>query len=253
MSIKNKDKLNQLLQDIPKGTVVLSSWLVSKGYSHSLQHRYLNSNWLEPISRGAFKRKNDDVSIFGALYALQYQNGKNIYLGGISALRLLGFAHYIEMSGTSFSLFAQTGFKLPNWFKENMEWKNHQLFCSGFLPPHIGTMDYDLGNFKIKISTPVRALMECLEIAPKNFDLVEAYLIMEGLKSLKPTEVQKLLEACTSIKVKRLFLYFSEVSNHAWFKYLDVDKINLGSGKRSIVKDGMYNEKYRITVPQKIN
>jgi len=79
------------------------------------------------------------------------------------------------------------------------------------------------------------------------------YLIMEGLTSLKPSEVQKLLEACTSIKVKRLFLYFAEVSNHTWFNYLDVDKINLGSGKRSIVKDGSYNEKYKITVPQRIN
>jgi hypothetical protein len=48
-------------------------------------------------------------------------------------------------------------------------------------------------------------------------------------------------------------LYFSEAANHSWFKYLDIDKINLGSGKRSIVKDGTYNEKYRITVPQKIN
>ena len=114
-------------------------------------------------------------------------------------------------------------------------------------------MDYDLGNLKIKISTPVRAMMECLELAPKNFDLAEAYLIMEGLTSLQPSEVQKLLEACTSIKVKRLFLYFSEVSNHTWFKYLDIDKLNLGSGKRSIVKDGIYNARYRITVPQKIN
>ena len=95
--------------------------------------------------------------------------------------------------------------------------------------------------------------MECLEIAPKNFDLEEVYLIMEGLTSLNPMEVQKLLESCTSIKVKRLFLYYSEVSNHTWFKYLNIDKINLGAGKRSMVKDGIYNEKYMITVPQKIN
>jgi len=253
MSIKIDDKLNKLLQDIPKGSVLLSSWLMSKGYSHSLQHRYLKSNWLESIGSGAFKRKNDDLSVFGAIYALQHQNGKNIHLGGKSALSLLGFAHYIEMSNTSLSFFAQTGYKLPKWFKNNREWKNHKLICSSFLPPQLGTMDYDLGNFKIKISTPARAMMECLEIAPKKFDLVEAYLIMEGLTSLKPSDVQKLLEACNSVKVKRLFLYFSEVSNHTWFKYLEIDKINLGSGKRSIVKDGIYNEKYCITVPKKIN
>ena len=253
MSIKIDDKLNQLLLDIPKGAVILSSWLKSKGYSHSLQHRYLKSNWIEAVGSGAFKRKNDELTVFGAIYALQNQNLKKIHLGGKSALSFLGYAHYIEMDNTSLSFFAQTGYKLPKWFKNNKDWKDHQLICSSFLPPQLGTMDYDLGNFKIKISTPARAMMECLEIAPKKFDLTEAYLIMEGLTSLKPSDVQKLLEACTSVKVKRLFLYFSEAANHSWFKYLDIDKINLGSGKRSIVKDGIYNEKYSITVPKRIN
>jgi hypothetical protein len=251
VSIKIDDKLNQLLLDIPKGAVILSSWLKSKGYSHSLQHRYLKSNWIEAVGSGAFKRKNDELTVFGAIYALQNQNLKKIHLGGKSALSFLGYAHYIEMDNTSLSFFAQTGYKLPKWFKNNKDWKDHQLICSSFLPPQLGTMDYDLGNFKV--TTPARAIMECLELAPKKFDLAEVYLIMEGLTSLKPNEVQKLLEECTSIKVKRLFLYFSEAANHSWFKYLDIDKINLGSGKRSIVKDGIYNEKYSITVPKRIN
>ncbi len=253
MSINLENKLNKLLQDIPKGTVILSSWLLSQGYSHSLQHRYLKSHWLETIGSGAFKRKNDELAVFGALYALQQQKGKNIHIGGKSALSLLGYAHNIEMNNTSLSFFAQPGYKFPKWFKNNRDWKAHRLFCSSFLPAQLGIMEYDLGNFQIKISTPARAILECLEIAPKKFDLAEVYLIMEGLTSLKPSEVQKMLEACTSIKVKRLFLYFAEVSNHTWFNYLDVDKINLGSGKRSIVKDGSYNEKYKITVPQRIN
>jgi len=71
---------------------------------------------------------------------------------------------------------------------------------------------------------------------------------MEGLTSLKPGEVQKLLEAGTSVKVKRLFLYFSEAANHSWFKYLNNDKINLGTGKRSFMKNGIYKEKYRVTL-----
>jgi hypothetical protein len=92
VSIKIDDKLNKLLQDIPNGAVILSSWLMSKGYSYSLQHRYLKSNWLETIGSGAFKRENDNISVFGAIYALQHQDVKNIHLGGKSALSLLGFA-----------------------------------------------------------------------------------------------------------------------------------------------------------------
>ena len=33
-------------------------------------------------------------------------------------------------------------------------------------------------------------------------------------------------------------------------KELDLDKVNLGSGKRSIVQNGVLDKKYNITVPR---
>ncbi len=89
-------------------------------------------------------------------------------------------------------------------------------------------------------------------MTPVNFDLEEAWLIMESLNALQPKEVQHLLEQCNSIKTKRLFLYFAEKAGHTWFKYLDTPKINLGSGKRSIVKNGVLNPKYQITLPENL-
>jgi len=41
----------------------------------------------------------------------------------------------------------------------------------------------------------------------------------------------------------------AEKAEHTWFKYLNLEKINLGSGKRAIVKNGIYNAKYQITLP----
>lgn len=73
---------------------------------------------------------------------------------------------------------------------------------------------------------------------------------MEGLNNLRPASVQKLLEACNSIKVKRLFLYMADKANHDWVRYLNLDNVDLGSGKRSIVADGVYVAKYQITVPK---
>ena len=72
---------------------------------------------------------------------------------------------------------------------------------------------------------------------------------MEGLTTLRPKLVQRLLEECKSIKVRRLFLLMAEYSNHDWFKELNVEKIDLGSGKRVIVKNGVLDKKYKITVP----
>jgi hypothetical protein len=68
------------------------------------------------------------------------------------------------------------------------------------------------------------------------------------MTTLRPDKVQLLLELCSSVKVKRLFLYMAEKQNHFWFNDLDLDKINLGAGKRMIVKNGVLDAKYQITV-----
>jgi Transcriptional regulator, AbiEi antitoxin, Type IV TA system len=78
--------------------------------------------------------------------------------------------------------------------------------------------------------------MECLHLAPEKKDLCECYELMEGLTNLRPQQVQALLKACTSVKVKRLFLFLAEKAKHDWFEYLDLTKIDLGKGKRSVVQ-----------------
>ena len=95
--------------------------------------------------------------------------------------------------------------------------------------------------------------MECLYLAPNSQPLMEVFELMEGLNNLRPTTVQKLLECCTSVKVKRLFLYLADKAGHEWLNYLDLDKVDLGSGKRAIVSDGVYVAKYQITVPKALD
>jgi hypothetical protein len=54
------------------------------------------------------------------------------------------------------------------------------------------------------------------------------------------------------VKVKRLFMYMAEKAGHSWFTYIDLKNIDLGKGKRSIVKNGVYNAKYQITIPREL-
>ena len=42
----------------------------------------------------------------------------------------------------------------------------------------------------------------------------------------------------------------AENYDHPWMKELNLENINLGSGKRSIVTDGVLNKKYNLTVPR---
>jgi hypothetical protein len=39
---------------------------------------------------------------------------------------------------------------------------------------------------------------------------------MEGLNTLRPDLVQELLEKCSSVKVKRLFMHLAEQFQHPW-------------------------------------
>ena len=245
-------KINKLLTSQPQGTVMLSSWLVEQGYSHDLQQRYKKGGWLESVGTGAFIRKNEHVKFHGAIYALQNQAGFSIHPGGRTALSLLGKAQYIELISGNIVLFGGAGEKLPAWFKHYDWGVNTEYHSTSFLKQDIGFTEMDAGNFTIKISNAARAMMECLYLSPDKQDLVESYELMEGLNNLSPQLVQSLLENCQSIKVKRLFLYMAEKAKHPWLAYLDLTKIDLGKGKRSIVKNGAYIEKYGITVPKEL-
>ena len=66
----------------------------------------------------------------------------------------------------------------------------------------------------------------------------QADMLMEGLRKLSPRRLQTLLADCRSVKVKRLFFWFAERHQHAWLKQLDRNGIDLGHGKRMLVRGG---------------
>src|SRR5690606_107716 len=98
----------------------------------------------------------------------------------------------------------------------------------------IGLSKHDFGEFYIEISSLERAMMEFLYLVPKAHSTDHARKLMETLTTLRPSLVQELLEGCSSIKVKRLFMALADELEHRWFVQLDKDKIDLGSGKRTI-------------------
>ena len=252
MSLENEIKINKLLKEWPSGTIHLSSWLSNNGISSQLLSRYKKSNWLQSIGTSAVIRSGDKVNYHGGLYAMQKQAEMSVHAGGRTALSLLGKSHYLEMSNTKVVLFGYGGEKLPTWFKKYNWGLELDYYATSFLPRDLELVDFELNNFSVKISSPARAMMECLYLVPNHQELVECYELMESLNNLRPKSVQKLLEQCRSIKVKRLFIYLAEKANHSWVKYLDMQNIEMGSGKRSIVKGGAYIEKYKITVSKEL-
>lgn len=249
MSTENQTKINQLLASQPSGIVLQSNWLTAEGYSLNLQKRYRKSNWLQRIGQGAMARTGEKIGYEGAIYALQKQSSLFIHPGGRTALSLLGKSQYLELSIKRAVIFGGKGEKTPAWFRKHDWGLMIEYYPTSFLPPDAGLAEIELRNFSIKVSDATRAIMECLYLAPQKQVLIECFEIMEGLNNLRPSHVQSLLEKCQSVKVKRLFLYLAEKAGHDWFQSLDIKKIDLGHGKRSLVKQGIYIPKYQITVP----
>ncbi len=245
-------KISHILKAWPSGTVALSGWFDDHDLSRQLLQRYQKSGWLESVGYGAFVRTGDAVDLLGGLYAVQRQSCLAVHVGGRTALGMQGKAHYLELNPQKAHLFAPLAVNLPAWFRDNDWGIRPELHRTNFLPPDLGVVDLDVQRrpFSVKASGSARALMECLYLAPEKFDLVEAYQIMEGLTTLRPTVVQPLLEQCRSVKVKRLFLFMAEHARHPWVRHLDISRVKLGAGKRHLADGGVYIPKYQITVPR---
>jgi len=242
-------KINQLVGNWPKGTVKTVKELRELGYTPQLLKVYSNSKWIVSVVGGMYKLYHDDINWQGVLYGLQKKNNTTLHAGGKTALVLKGYGHYLSPTEGRAYLFSDRKENFNVWLSKfkNVVLKRNEVF--DYKEEKYFIM-YNTGNFQIKISSPELAAMEMLYLVPQEQSFDEAAKIMEGLATLRPAIIQDLLQNCNSVKVKRLFLFMAENYDHPWMKELNLENINLGSGKRSIVTDGVLNKKYNLTVPR---
>jgi hypothetical protein len=231
--------------------VALSSWLESHGVYQQLAHRYEQTEWFERVGYGGFIRAGDKVNWQGALYAIQHQANLQIHVSAKTALELHGHTHFVSGGRKNVFIFGASHTLLPTWFKKkdwgvNLRYATPKLFSD----PHQGISEKNYDSFSIRISSRERAILELLYLVPAQQQYEESKLLFEGLRTLRPNLVQSLLEACKSIKVKRLFLHLAEATNQPWLDELMPAKIDLGKGKRVIAEGGRFDSKYQISVPK---
>ncbi len=246
MNATGLTKINSLLQQLPSGALYFGAWLNENGISYSLQRHYRNSHWFTAIDKGVMYRTGEKPSLFSALSCFNSQLNKRIHIGALSALEMRGFAHYVPLGRQTIVVYCPRDEWFPKWFSK-YDWgvdilKKYSEYNG------TGITAINENGFEVALSSPERAFLESLDLAPRYYNLTDLYQVMEMLNGLRPALLQQLLEECNSVKVKRLFLYMAEKANHSWMEDLDLTKIDLGSGKRSIVKDGVYNAKYQITI-----
>jgi len=274
VGIQTKPKLNWLQRSVPEGLVADSAWLEKHGYSRALRNKYVLHGWLEQVARGVYRRPAPKLTGEDGQQKLRWQPvvislqtllGYPYIVGGRTALELQGFAHYLPSERSREVHLYGTG-KPPGWVSklrldtrlvfhnaEKLFMKTggdaaHDLQQSGTIHQPWGQWEWPL-----TMSAPERAILELLDEVPQRETFHQADVLMEGLRNLSPRKLQTLLVACHSVKVKRLFLWFAERHQHAWLKKLDLSRIDLGRGKRMLVRGGKLDPKFNITVPESLD
>lgn len=276
MNVQNESKINRLGQALPEGLLVNAAWLEQRGYYSSLRSQYVASGWLEQPARGVFRRPRGSVSWEQVVISMQAMLGFRVSVGGRTALELQGYAHYLPHHQKIIHLYSDD--KLPGWvsklnidpalvlhnrlrFLPKAEYESltlsdaevDTLASKNLLEGAFRVTLWGQWNWPLVLSTPERAILELLDELPKKETFHVADTIIEGLVDLSPRRMQSLLEQTTSVKIKRLFFFFADRYQHQWLKRIDRNAIDLGSGKRMLVKGGKFDPDYQITVPEDLD
>ncbi len=253
MSIDIDNKLKFLHQAWPSNAILTTHALKANGFSDQLIQKYCHSGWLRRIGVGGFVRQNDRPIWQGGLYAIQHQLKKNIHLGGLTALELSGLAHYLRLAPEKVTIHfylyntSATKIKLPGWFikyfnkKVTFTYKQCHIFNE-----EIGLTTQIMEGLEIIVSEPERAILELLYLVPDTVSIEDATYLVENLQTIRPESMQAMLENCRHILIKRLFLCLADLCQLPVLEYLNLNRITLGSGERTIGSGKKYFSKYKL-------
>jgi predicted transcriptional regulator of viral defense system len=246
-------KIQQILETTPKDTVLFGSWLSSHGLDARGQYAYMKSGWLDRISKGVYKIHGVEPGLMVAISSYNTQLGKSCVVGAYTSLELRGYSHYLSMGKPMAYLFTDKSNKLPSWLLKGKWDMTIKYMTTSFLGDELlGVETMTINKHDLLLSSPERAILECLNLPDASSSLLDIYYIMESMTTLRPKLVQSLLEFCTSQKVKRLFLYMAEKAGHSWFKALKLENIDLGTSRLMITPTGKYINKYNITISKEL-
>lgn len=247
-------QLNWLTTHTLPGEIVLQSWLLEHGVSYSLTQRYVQSGWLKRLNSGVFIRPSADADMKpdwkSALLAVQEQQALPVHLAGLSSLTYQGLSHYLQLSQEQSWLGIKGKRILPKWFK-NFSGQNW-IFCTNSrleLLPKQDLKKISVEGKELTASTAELAAYEIVDAIGKHISFEHVAELFQGLVGLSPRKTQSLLERSHAVRTNRVFLFLAHLHGHQWVNRLDETKIELGQGKRQVVKGGVYDEQYQITVP----
>ncbi len=255
MKQQKGQKLNRLVRLLADGALASTSWLISQGFSTDRLSRYAARDWLESPAHGVYRRPGSQLKWQEVVVALYREGVPGVHVGGLNALELRGYAHFLKPRGLG-TVHLYSDKPLPGWLQKLRLKGRFVEHRNRLFPPEVSALEtvaWGARDELLPYARPEQAILEFLDLVPKQQSLEHAVLLMEGLVDLNSNRLVKLLAASRSVKVKRLFLALASRQSFQWVKPVvaaaDAGKIDLGKGKRSLVSGGKLHPKYLITLP----
>lgn len=252
--IQMSSKIKFLQRQAQETPILLSAWMEQNGVTRSHLANMTHRSWLTRMASGVYHFQGYKPTLYAILHSYHKLLGADLALGASTSLYLRGYSHYAYMGGIPVFLYSPSLQRIPKWIS-HYDWGfSLTTFSTNiFSGSSIGVEIIEAEGYSVLASSIERAFLECLHLSPKHYSLMDLYYIMEMLTTLRPKHIQELLELCSSVKVKRLFLFMAEKAGFPWFNALDLSKIDLGSGVRTFEKEGVYNPKYQIIIPRELS
>lgn len=243
---------------LPYGMLATRKWLMARGLGGHTLDNAVKSKRLLSLAPGVYSQYTRDLRWEGVVASLQYMEGAStpsVYAGGLTALSVMEMQDPPPAGAPVVRLYASDRppawlFRLPlparfKWHSVKSLWPESVMADEDYLDAY----GWDLGLPPLHVSCPERALMEALMSVPKGINFDQADDLMMGQILMSPRKLDALLDACRSVKVKRLFFWLAARADHQWFGDLDRAKYDLGSGKRVLEEGGKLDREHLITVP----
>lgn len=191
--------IKELYNTLPRGTPLDMPTLHKIGISNQRAAGYARNGWLTRVGRGVYVFPGESLSLQAALGYLSTQID-GLHVGGYSAL---------TRKSTPLVLWGEARVALPRWFSERfcVRYTSARLFdWDTSSLPEIALTEAGQSLGGIKCSTPERAVLEMLYEVDGKQPLEQAYCAFSQVQGMYPEVVGRLLQCCTSVKAKRLFL-----------------------------------------------
>ena len=220
-----------LLASLPRGEPLSTAALQACGLSAYRASALARSGWLVHLARGAYMLPGDTLTRDGCLAFLSAQTA-GFHVGSKTALAWRGVRQNIAFR-EHLILWGDVPRRLPKWFTQRFpaSYQVTQVFDDA-MPKTLGLQTLPVGDPRVLVSVPERAMLELFSDVGKVQSLTEARDLVESLTGLREKVLNELLMHTTRIKVVRMAAAFASSMKLPWATLAYRHSERIGGGAR---------------------